>query len=599
MADQNKLSHYLQRIETAERWRDSAYRDKWERFYKRYRNHVDPILDEKGQKVKGRSNISVPYTFTMVETVLPRLVESMFVARPYVSVIGRPKDRQEYLQFANAALKPWDLSAKKNEQLLDYQQNQVFDIQDKFHSGLKTMCIYGTTVGYVGWKYEERKVIRLQKVTQDGFDSWQPFEENAVAYDDPELAFLDLGLFYTDPQCSGLDDARYCGHVEYLPRSYLDDMRRSKVWDIDFDKIAEAGQTTNQARNRRLSMIGMPTTDGYLVAGQEQQPDDLFEVHRYWEDNRCVVLINRCWVARDTDNPFWHKQKPYVHDTYCRVPNEFYGIGLVEMIEDLQDELNAERNQRIDNRSRALRRFYTQKRSAKISPPNFDMRNGGRVLVDDHDDIKEWEHRPLTGDTFTQEGIIKNDMRDTTGAHDVVMGTGGGGTATETMTKDNNASLRFKLVISSAEKRLLVRISTMMIQLNQQFIDAPRVMELDDATFTELMPDEIQGQYRLIAAGSAVEPLANKEAHKQRMLQMYQAVAADPMFIQNPVYRRNMLALVLESFGIEELDDLLPPVEQLVPSAPPTGSGSPPPAAPLASGANVALQAEQPLGGGL
>lgn len=580
--DQKKLTKYIQRIEAAEKWRDSGYRDKWEEYYKRWRNHVDVLKDKDGKALKDRSNISIPYSFTMVETVLPRLVESLFAARPYVAVKGRPKDIMEYRQYGNVQEKPWEISAKKNEQLLDYQQNVSFDIQDKFHGGLKTMTIYGTTVAYTGWKYDEKPVIRKEMATatldgeplmdinpetgqQEPVMKLQPFESKDTVYDDPELNFVDLGLFFVDPNATDIDDARYAGHLCFESKSFIQSMHDQGIWYIDWKKVPKDAGKRNEARDRRMGSVGLPTSQSYN--GDQTNDDDLYEVHYYWEDDKSVVVINRGYLAKDSENPYWHKKKPYLKDVYCKVPGEFYGIGLMEITEDLQDELNVERNQRIDNRSRSLKRFYTQRRGATITPKDFDMKNGGRVLVDNHDDIKEWEHRPLPGDTFTQEEIIKRDMQDATGAHDVVMGGGsGGGTATETMSKDNNSSMRFKIIISSVEKRLLVGISRLMIQMNQQFIDAPRLLETSmdgNDQLLELSPEEIQGEHRLVAMGSSVEPLANKEAHKQRMMELYGMASNDPFFQQFPIKRRNLLQKVFESFDITNTEDLLPTDEEL------------------------------------
>lgn len=629
--NQKNVDKYKNRIRDAESFRDSGYRELWERLYKRYRNYVDEIKDAKGKVRTDRSNISIPYSFTMIETILPRLVESLFAGRPYVTVKGRPKDVQEYRQFKE--IKPWESSAKKMEQLLDYQQNVVFDIQDKFHIGLKILCMYGTTIGYSGWKLEEKPIVRKEltdvmvdgePLTEEGqpVQKLQAFKSTESTYDDPELRFIDLGLFFVDPHAEDIDDARYCGHACYEPKSYIQTMNDAGIWFVDWTKVPKDSGKSNEARNRRMSNIGLPTTDSFIR--DEQSSDQLYEIHYYWQDDQYVVLINRGYIAYEGENPYYHKKKPYVKDVYCKVPGEFYGIGVLETIEDLQDELNVERNQRIDNRSRALRRMYTQLRGTNITPNDFDVTNGGRVLVDNHDDIKEMEHKPITGDTFTQEGIIKQDMRDTTGAQDVVMGTSGTAqTATETMTKDNNASMRFKMVISSIEKRLLVQISSLMIQLNQQFIDAPRLLEVNEKgedLLLEVTPEEVQGLFRLMPSGSSVEPMANKEAFKQRMVELYGIVSNDPLMQEHPIKRKNLLKKVFEAFDMQDTDDLLPTDEEIggimqqqavqgfIATLPPElqqilssvmGQGAPPPmqgnSPSVGGGANTAMQAERGL----
>ena len=564
--EKSQLQKYMSRIEAAENFRDKGFREKWTRYYKRWRNHVDQLTDSDGKPVKDRSNISVPYTFVQVETVLPRLVETLFAARPYVSVKGR---RRDYVD-----------NAKNMETLLDYQQNEVFDIQDRFHIGLKIMAIYGTTVGYVGWKYKEHKVIKKQLSpvvldeqplmdvdpatgTENPVMDYQPTESVEVEYDDPEVKFLDLGLFYVDPNAEDIEDARYCGHVCYLSKAELETMIQQELIEIDWKEIPKDNKK-NAARNNRMGSVGLPTdTD----QNNDHENDNLYEVHYYYEDDKLVIIINRSYIARDSKNPFWHKKKPYVKDTYTKVPNEFYGIGVVEIIEDQQDELNTERNMRIDYRAINLRRMWKIRKGANINRNQLVWRQNGTLEVDDMDDVEPIQAPSITGDTFNQEQIVKQDIRDATGAHDVVMGTNTTGeTATTTMSKDNNASMRFKLIISSAEKRLLVGISRLMIQLNQQFTDDVRVLPLfnnKEDNWPEITPEEIQGEFHLIAAGSSVEPMANKEAHKQRMIEAFNIAANSPIMQPYPIKLRNLLQKVFEAMDITDTEDILPSDEEL------------------------------------
>lgn len=625
----------MKKIESAEKHRDSGYREKWTRLYKRWRNHVDQLKDQQGKPIKDRSNISIPYSFTMLETVLPRLVETLFAGRPYVSVKARPRSKEELQQR-----ELWESNAKKMEMLLDYQHNEVMDLQDIFHVGLKIMGLYGTTVGYVGWLYEEQNVIRKQLtpvMEDDGLGNeipltdesgqpiqdYQPMQMTEVSYDDPEVKFLDLGLFYVDPNAEDIADARYCGHVCYKSKEELQRLHDQGFLKINWKDVPKDSKQ-NEARNYRMSAVGLPSNQD---ENTQHEDDNLYEVHYYWENDKCVVILNRSYVAKEDDNPFWHKKKPYVKDVYTKVPGEFYGIGMIEMIEDLQDELNTERNQRIDYRSYSMRRPFKVRRGANIDPNQLVWKQGQKIYVDEMDDIEVMSvaDNNLSG-SFNQEQLIKQDMRDTTGAHDVVMGTPSSGeTATATMSRDNNASMRFKLVISSVEKRLLVGISRMMIQLNQQFMEDIRLLPLFDQSadeWPEVTPEDIQGEFHLIAAGSSVEPMANKEAFKQRMVELYNIVAQDPFMQEFPNKRRNFLRKIFEAFDIQDTDDLLPTDEELsgslqeeamqsiMSSLPPElaqvvmqylgGGQQQPPSDPMpleqpmqSSGANTAMQAEQ------
>lgn len=609
--NQKNLNKYLTRIEAAEKWRDNAYKELWATCYKRWRNHVDAIRDPRtGKTVTDRSNISIPYTFVQVETILPRLVETLFASRPYVAV----KDRE-----------PTDLpNAKNNEVLLDWQMNERMDIQDIFHGGLKGLCIYGTSVSFTGWRYVEKQVIRRQpqpvvdeETGEPYLDEWgqpitdlQPVRINEADYDDNEVEFIDLGLFYVDPAAEDIDDARYCGHASYMTKEQLQQKVDTGLYKIDWKKVPKDNKS-NTARDYRMSQVGLPTYDDQIAESDE---DALYEVLHYWEDDRYVTIINRAYIACDTSNPYWHKRKPYDKAVYTKVPGEFYGMGIVESVEDLQDELNAERNQRIDFRSMSLRRMFKVRKGSEVDKKQLVWRQNGVVEVGEMDDVKEFSVADIPGSSFASESAIKKDFQDTTGAHDVVMGTSGASeTATTTMSKDNNAAMRFRLTISNLEKKLLVSISRKMIANNQQFLDTDRVLRVvgeNGDEWISLSPADIQGEFDFIAMGSSVEPLANKEAFKQRMIELYNIAGKDPIYQQFPNKRMALLRKVFESFDIRDVDDLVPSDEELqppqmpgqgpmMPGGMPGGPGTGlPPMGPEGGGINTALMAERGLGGG-
>ncbi|QHT60663.1 hypothetical protein GXP70_12410 [Paenibacillus lycopersici] len=639
-------SWYMTRIEAAENYRDRTYRDKWTRYYKIYRNMVDQLRDEKGKPITDRSNISIPMAFTMLETILPRLVETLFAARPYIRMRGVPTSVMDFR--LNKMVKPWEIAAKKMETLIDYQMNVPMDIRDLFTDGLKICGLYGTTVAYTGWKYTERTRIRReqQPVMSDEMDpetgapvplmdddgmtpvtDWVQIEETVPEYDDPEVKFLDLGLFFVDPNASDIDDARFAGHVCYLSKADIDGMTENDDdMKVDWKKVPKLS-ASNEARNYRMTAIGMPSVDDANI--DQSADDDLYEVHFYWEDDRSVVIINRAYLAKDAENPFWHRKKPYDRAVYCTDPGNFYGIGIIEMVYDLQMELNAERNQRIDYRSYSMRRMFKVRRGANIPKQQLRWKQGGYVELDKMDDLDVLPAPDNNlGGSFNEEQTIKKDAQDATGAQDVVMGSSRASeTATTTMSKDNNASTRFKMVISALEKTLLVAITRKMVQLDQQYVDDIRLLPLfdkDESEWPEISPEEIQGEFYLTPAGSSVEPIANKEAYKQRMVELYGIASKDPFYQQFPDKRRNLLEKVFESFDIQDTEDLLPSdaqvagvmeqqtiqrfIQSLPPNVaqvlsafmPPPGQPAPPggvppdaAAPPGASGANTAAMQEQ------
>ena len=67
--NEKKLNLVLSRIEDAEKWRDSYYKDNWKRYLNLYRS-------QSLEKREG-ANIFVPYIFMNCEVIRARISESL------------------------------------------------------------------------------------------------------------------------------------------------------------------------------------------------------------------------------------------------------------------------------------------------------------------------------------------------------------------------------------------------------------------------------------------------------------------------------------------------------------------------------------------
>ena len=538
-------------VEQAESWRDSTYRDNWQRYYKQWRNFVP-------KKTDGRSHISIPYVLTQIETIVPRIRETLFASRPYVTVHGRGSED--------------DAQAKANEILLDWQMNERIDFPYLFENAIRQACVYGTAISYSGWKYDEKQLNK--KVTAPLVDDYQnPIEseprqlikvtEVGAVYDDPDVKFLDIMGFFIDTRATSIDDARFCGHLEYKTKEELKHTEAllNHAYKIDWKKLNE-DEESDKGQDFKREILGTGTS------GMEMPKDKKFyEVMHYWEDDRHVVIINRKQKVLDEPNPFWYKKKPYDAAHYIRVPNEFYGIGIVELIEDLQQTLNTERNLRIDYRKAGLARMWSVRKDSGINSDDLLWKPDGIIEVNQHDDIKEIIVQQMPMGSIDEEMLAKQDMKDATGAQDVVMGVAGSPseTATATMTKDNNAAMRFRMMINNFERDLLCSIGTKMLSMNQQFMSEERIVRVlgENSEYVKIAPEDIQGDFDMIPMGSSTEPIANKNNNRTNIMNLYNIMAQSPLMQAFPDKQREVLKKVLEAFDVKDINAILPTVEEI------------------------------------
>lgn len=559
------LNVILNRIEAAESYRKANFEDRWREDYRLYRS--------KAQKVEGRSNIFVPYTFMQVRVIAPRLTESLFANRPYVAVL--PREDSDTAQ------------AEKVQTLLDWQLSERINVRKVLGEGaIENLCIFGTCVAYSGWLVKKRKIKQQQDVMQmvlmNGTpvldEAGQPIavptrqvvEKEVTLYDDPVVQNIDLFDFYCDPQATTTEDARYLGHKEYQTKGQLQELAAQGRYKINWKTLAPV-QDIDNGRNDRKQEDG-------AAAGEEsfdsKDKNGLYLVHHYWEDTRHVVILNREQMVCDEENPFWHGQKPYDKCCYVSLPGEFYGIGIPDITKDLQEELNTTRNQRIDYNTMAMRRMWKMRKSCGLTPDDLKWRQNGIIQLAEMDDVQEINVQDLPASAFANEDRIKNDMRDATGCHDIIMGLAQTDeTATTTMTKDNNASIRFKTIVSALERDLLVPIAEKCVSLDQQFLTEERAVRLlneDAHELFEVSPYEIDGQYDLIYCGSAIEPMANKELNKERTLQAYQLALADPAYQQDNAARLELFRQVLLALEVKNIEAVTPHLAQQQPQMVPS-----------------------------
>lgn len=567
----------LERITTAEDWRDSVYVEKWKSYLRQYRSKY-------ANAASDHSHVFIPQTFMQVETVKSRTYESLFTNRPYITIMPRGREDKEKADAVQA--------------LLDWQICERMHLPAVFADCLLTdALVFGTSVVFTGWLRKERMQkhrATVQRLLLD--DMGMPFldemgapismdikeivEEPLMVYDDPVVQRIDLFDFFVDKTATTIQDARFCGHTEWLTKEQIQNLEAVAGWSVNWKNLSPVAYVKG-GKEIRAELNGgsiEPVDDCF----DKKSAGSIYEVKQYWEDNRHVVIINGEECALDEPNPFWHGMKPY--DKCCYVPlvNEFYGIGIPEVLGDLQDELNTIRNQRIDYNNFCLRRMWKIRKGCGLTNKDLKWRQGGVIQVQDMDDVQEISVEKVPASAFTNEEVIKSDMKYATGVHDIVLGLSESDeTATTTMTKDNNASIRFKFFIEELVDNILLPVARKCISMDEQYLEEDRLIRLFDNDqgyldqFTSISPEDLEGEYDFYYVGSSVEPMANKEAYKQKMVEVYQLAMSNPLMQQNLEAQQKLLLELFRAVEVKDPQSLVPelPMQQpMMMQAPPTGN---------------------------
>lgn len=545
--DKKTLQMWLDRYKRWEKF-SKDHRLKWDRYYQVYRCYVEKRDD-------GLSNIFIPFIFSIIETILPRLIEAHFGTKPWAGVLP---------------VGPEDVpGAKAMEQILQFQMEERINFVEKSADWFKEDLILGTSIGLVTWRVEQhvrQKLQRKQIVLPGGFNiplpAWESRTVRETTYDDNDFQHIDLHEFWFEPRAKDIESALYCGHFSYENWAYLKMMEGQGVYK-NLDLVEKTVNEEKSAAFKRLNDIGLgsDSNDG------NDKDDQVHKLQHCFEGDWYTVIADDEVVIRDGPNPYYHKRKPYARIVDIPVPHEFYGIGEVEPAEYLQYALNDLTNAQIDYVMMSILGVFLRREGSKLTLE--DLKLHARKVIDVEDvenpEVKPWQFPSIDPTSFTLGSLIKDYISNTTGAQDVVRGqlAPKQTTAFEISTVQQMAEARFRLKVRLINQMGIRQVARLMAFNNQQFIRQDRAIrmlgpEKGQYLFPKFKPEELQGNFDFIPAGVAEEPLLSKENKRESLKKLLAEIGQDPL-----VKRRELLKKVVEAYDIEDVNEVLKTDEEI------------------------------------
>lgn len=563
-----------------------GYRQQYEEIavdgYKKFVGYKEETEEERIARENGeavRSNLHIPRTYQIVDTIRARMVMAFFKTYPYFEFVPQASYQTRFsLQQAEDKAKVG--SALVNEQL---KKNNIVA---KYHDYVTSLLLFPKGYMGVGWRFEEaylKKKVPVPEIIQTiygpqytGNTVYQVREGLEKIWDDNEIINIDFFDFWPDPKGYDLDSCRGVFHREFLTfeelvqrlefLSWLDEGiiyigSPDELWDIS------GGDHLERGRERRMAEIGMSENGLDVFINSEDmsiKKNAQFEVLNYWQDDRRIMTVNRQKVAYVGPSPYWrHRKKPFVAASFERLPNEFFGMSAVQIISDLQEEENAIHNQRTDNVNFILNKMWKVRRGADIDESELVSRPHGVIHVDRMEDVEELKMTDVAASGFQQQNIVAQIMENTLATPPVIRGADSSGdkTATETLKQTYNAGMRFDIKLALFKDLDLKRLLYLMDMNNQQFIDDARLvrMGIDDAVKWRLInPGELIGEHDYRPASTNIDPAANKQVRREQLSQMMQFLLQ--MMVPFVDYHK-LIEEWLQSFDIENAEKYILPKE--------------------------------------
>lgn len=517
------------RFSNARNYRVSTQDEIWKRSYNNWRG----VLDQ--TKYPWRSKLFVPWTFTVIETIIPKI----FAREPKWRALAQNPDF------------PAD-GPRVIQDLLTYQWDRL-GMRLKMHDYIKDSLMYSKAYAKVSWNFKTKTRTMMEPVVgEDDKITFKKVVKSVIAHDDPKVEIVDPMDIYVDPDAVAGEPVSYLIHRKTVPYKELEQnpnytnvsmIKQKGSADQYLDKISRYNSHT-------------PEKDTFK---------DLVEILEYWEDDRLIVIANRSVVLRDTPNPYEHKMIPFVELDDYRDPHKYYGQSEASVIDPLQREVNSIRNQRRDYDNLALNPVIQMVPGTIRNPNSAVMAPGNVWMVSDLNSIGTFQLPQLQGASSEIEERTVSDIQRTVAIDEIGIGLLPDNpqrrSATEVVTATTMAGKRFAMKIALLEEAVK-KIGQMIFALNQQFLDRERIIQIvgeDGAEeWLELTPDDIRGDYHIdIQVGSMLpkdEIAMRREAVE--LLQYITPIVA-PVIQSNPGVIMPVIRMVLDTFELPGKKDVL------------------------------------------
>lgn len=558
--NEKALSTARRQISRAKRYREQEELDsRWDRLIDLYEGKVlgDRPMDDE---------IIVNHIFATINVIFP----SISINNPKITVKPNKQADTDRAIITEAVINYW----------WDH-----YNVQPQFRSAAKDYLIVGHGWLKTCWKYEEEDQARpdseIQSEIGQGMQQLQDAaaqnpdmagdlpspsdvqqgvdtKQTVVIDDCPVVERVSFRDMFVDPDATDMSNLRWIAQRLYRT---VDEIRN----DDRYPKGVRSGEIKTSAEGGPEAASTRPPTGTHT--------DDRSGFVTVWEFYDLVKRVMYSYAdgidgflikPKAFEYPFGH---PYVMIRNYDVPDQFYPIGDVEMLESLQLELNKTRTQMVRHRNRGARKWLAdaalidaEARAAIES--DDDMRvikvKGLADAVDPRRVLVPVESQPVSADFYNTSQIIEADLTQISGVFDYERGVQSDirRTATEASIMQDAANSRSADKLATIE-RCIGDVAANLIALAQQYLtgdQVARVVGADGAyVWVNFDAETLEGEYDFKIEGGSTQP-NNESFRRQSALQLVEAMAQF-----GPVVNMHELALyVLETgFGVQNAQRFL------------------------------------------
>ena len=554
------LQHVKDCMEPVRAWMDKE-REKWTVLQALWQG--EPVT----RFFPGMDTTHVPESMKVVESIMPRLREGMFPSPDWFRVRLLRDGKGD----------PGAIKALLEEQLAEGRFEQRMDMF------LRSLCIFGTAFAKVPWVPDTAEYFCNEAPEEEVWENGTlvgmkrgPAREKTykVNRDRTEFVPLHIADFFCDPRYNDISKAPWNADEMHQSAEYVLDRLKEGVYAgitaEEVKKMAESGPVKPTAIMDSALRYLDPDT-----ANVKRQPADDFTTLEWWglydlkkDGHRveCVIaILNGERAVRVQENKLWHRRRPYLGKQYIPIKDRLYGIGLIEPIVRLQQDLNDTRNSLNLASALLVNPMLKAGDDAGVEEVQMTAVPGKIWRCGDISQLQVLYMPDVTQVGRLQEAAIRQDIQEVTGATRLYYGSGeeGGTTATEVFTRVREANSRLKGTIKALARDVVEPFLEMAHYNNHQFLREERmILQTGNTrayTHLKVTPDKLAGpaKFEMLLAPQ-IELLGIRG---QQMMAFVQQVAANPVSAQVFDWPKFLRRAYEDIFGYRDVDEIFIPLK--------------------------------------
>lgn len=565
------------RLELSKNWR-RQWRIGWDKYWQ----NMKAIYDTTG-KAAWQSKTFMPLTSKVVEIIASNLHSAILGPEMPVEFQCKRTDFDQLVRSVNEIIQTDFEKCMAKAHLTDFIRN---------------LCVMGTAVGEVGYIKQTETVMVKENQSSSSIDpmlqslgistSAQFVPKTMLVKDYATITNVDLYDIYPEPRRTDFSKDSWVIHKSRITNRELVMGSRDSDPYYKFDNVTDQMLEGNgyrrveeddEKQTRRFALLDYNFFTHFLDPDREHELATYYGMIPLWflkpelrNDRKrqydavpgCIKVVDGQYVIWKRISPWRDGEPPYFKGNYIRIPGEFYGIGVAELVVGLQAEKNEIRNSRMDNINMALNKIIAVN---KDNIPSGEWKRlksepGALWMVKGVDDVRkaiqQIEMGDVTKDSWMSSQEVDREAEEVTAANKVTQAAGGddasGGTFRGQMLNVQQATGRWMLYARMFEWMGLAPAMKKFYQRIYQFKDieeAQTILGGERAqNFQWLAPEELEKVAKLVPLG--VMTMENKGVKLAQMNQFAQ------LWIQFPFFKKLEFArkMALES-GMPEPDSVL------------------------------------------